>query len=69
MLLGKLAEPITSTGRKYLIFFHVKRKDMLSDKIRKRAEYLSSHFGDKQCRDELRQLIDNFIKNEKKQES
>lgn len=42
---------------------------MLSDKIRKRAEYLSSHFGDKQCRDELRQLIDNFIKNEKKQES
>lgn len=42
---------------------------MLPDKIWKRAEYLSSHFGDKQCRDELRQLIDNFIKNEKKQES
>ena len=42
---------------------------MLSDKIRKRAEDLSSHIGDKKCRDELRKITHNFIKNEKKQES
>lgn len=42
---------------------------MLPDKLYCRVQYLSSHFSDKGCRNELRQLIDNFIKNEKKQES
>lgn len=35
---------------------------MLPENIRKRAEYLSSHFEEKQCRDELLELILNYIK-------
>jgi len=35
---------------------------MLPENIRKRVEYLSAHFKDKKCRDELYQLIQTYIK-------
>ena len=35
---------------------------MLPSDIKKRAEYLSAHFDDKECRNELRRLIHKYIK-------
>lgn len=39
---------------------------MLPDKLYCRVQYLSSHFSDKGCRNELKQLIENYIKNDQK---
>lgn len=39
---------------------------MLPKNIRKHAEYLSAHFEDKTCREELRELIHNYIKHKHK---
>ena len=35
---------------------------MLPEEIKKRVAYLSAHFEDKECREELRKLINNYIK-------
>lgn len=37
---------------------------MLPDEVWKRTVYLSAHFSDKRYRDELRLLIENYIKEE-----
>lgn len=42
---------------------------MLPENIRLQAEYLSEHFDDAVCRNELRALIEDYLKNEKDTEN